>query len=111
MKVRTLLAVTLATAAPAAAGPEHDHGHKPAAMAKAAPANAAPSTVAPCSKVGAAATPRMLPTGSPSCGNVQSKGTASQSEVRDACLRAEAAKAAKAAAATNAPTTGIARPA
>lgn len=91
MKVKMLLAATLATAAPAVAGPTHDHAPRPRTPPSAkhrarapAPAKPAPPTVA--------ATPRTLPNGSPACGNVQAKGTSSQREVRAACLRAEAAK-------------------
>jgi hypothetical protein len=108
MKLRTLLAVTLATAAPAAAGPEHDHSQKPAVSTPKSAPRANPATHA-------GTAPRTLPTGSPACGNVQGKMPTKRRAEIEACLRAEAAKAppattgvAAAPMANGAPTTGVA---
>jgi hypothetical protein len=101
MKVRTLLAVTLATAAPAAAGPEHAHHNKPSTSkvtpakpaAKPAPKPAA-APAAPAAPV-VAAKPRTLPNGAPACGNVQGKMSREARAKIDEC-RAKQAEAAKA---------------
>jgi hypothetical protein len=84
-KIGTLLAVTLATTAPALAFPK---GHpaiakpKPVATKPAPAAKPAPTPVAVTPVV--AAKPRTLPSGAPACGNVQSKMSPSQRAARDA---------------------------
>ena len=84
MKVRTLLAVTLATAAPAAAKPGHPRPVPPK-VARVVAAKPAPAPKVPA----VAAKPRTLPNGAPACGNVQSKMSAKQRAEREACLHNE----------------------
>lgn len=82
MQIRTLLAVSLATAAPAAAGPAHVQP-KRQGVAKPAPK---PTPAKPA----VAAKPRVLPTGSPACGNTQTKLTDQERAAILACLAKEA---------------------
>ncbi|MBA3500478.1 MAG: hypothetical protein H0T65_08905 [Deltaproteobacteria bacterium] len=82
MKIGTLLAVTLATTAPAFAFPKAHRGitkPKPVAAKPAPKPAASPVAVAPV-----AAKPRTLPSGAPACGNVQSKMSPAQAAARDA---------------------------
>ena len=81
-KIGTLLAVTLATTAPALAFPK---GHPGIAKPKPVAQATAPKPIpAPKPAPVAAARPRTLPSGAPACGNVQSKMSPAQRAARDA---------------------------
>lgn len=115
--VKTLLAVTLAAAAPASAGPAHEHHRHTTPAAHAAPATPAGPAREPTLKereivfrawqtqqrseqllaTFGMMRPRALPSGAPACGNVQSKSPPTwQRECFAAHAAEEAAKAAKA---------------